>query len=45
MRRIAETDRPYEIDWHRIEHGNGEPVILLDPFQTEVDVEMTKSRS
>jgi proteasome accessory factor A len=36
MRRIAVTDKPYEIDWHRIEHGNAEPMMLLDPFQTEV---------
>jgi proteasome accessory factor A len=35
MRRIAGTDAPYEIDWHRIEYGNADPVVMLDPFQTE----------
>lgn len=36
MRRVAETGAPYEIDWHRVEYGSAEPVVLLDPFQTEV---------
>lgn len=36
MRRIAKSGTPYEIDWHRIEHGSGEAVVLLDPFQTDV---------
>ena len=35
MRRIAEGDEPYEIDWHRIEHGSDDPFVLLDPFQTK----------
>jgi proteasome accessory factor A len=37
MHRIAGSDQPYEIDWHRIEHGNSEAVVMLDPFQTEID--------
>jgi proteasome accessory factor A len=36
MRRIADSGEPYEIDWHRIEHGRADPVVLLDPFRTEV---------
>jgi proteasome accessory factor A len=34
MRRIADTPGAYEIDWHRLEFGGGESVLLLDPFQT-----------
>ncbi len=34
MHRIAASGEPYEIDWHRIEHGGGSPALLLDPFQT-----------
>jgi hypothetical protein len=33
MRRIAASGEPYEIDWHRIEHGDGSPSLLLDPCQ------------
>jgi proteasome accessory factor A len=36
MRRIAETGQPYEIDWHRIDYGTAKPVVMLDPFQTEL---------
>jgi proteasome accessory factor A len=35
MRRIAESGEPYEIDWHRIEHGSATPLVMLDPFQTQ----------
>jgi hypothetical protein len=34
MRNIATTREPYQINWHRIEHGSADPVMLLDPFQT-----------
>ena len=36
MRRIANGGEPYEIDWHRIEHGSTDPVVLLDPFQNHL---------
>jgi proteasome accessory factor A len=36
MRRIAESDEPYEIDWHRVEYGKRDPIVLLDPFQSQV---------
>jgi proteasome accessory factor A len=36
MRRIAESDESYEIDWHRIEHGSEGPFVLLDPFQDQM---------
>ncbi|HEY0944570.1 MAG TPA: proteasome accessory factor PafA2 family protein [Opitutaceae bacterium] len=35
MHRIAESGEPYEIDWHFIERGSANPV-LLDPFQTQL---------
>lgn len=34
MRQIAGKSGAYEIDWHRMEYGAGETVLLLDPFQT-----------
>ena len=34
MRGIATTREPYQINWHRIEHGSADPVMLLDPFQS-----------
>jgi proteasome accessory factor A len=36
MRRIAEGGESYEIDWHRVEHGKADPIVLLDPFQSQV---------
>jgi proteasome accessory factor A len=36
MREIAQTKAPYEIDWHRVERGTGESVLLMDPFQTKL---------
>lgn len=36
MRRIAVSGEGYEIDWHRIEQGSGDAVVLLDPFQTKL---------
>ena len=33
MREIADKPGAYEIDWHRLEYGAGESVLLLDPFQ------------
>jgi proteasome accessory factor A len=36
MRRIAASGQPYEIDWHRIDYGTAKPVVMLDPFQTEL---------
>jgi proteasome accessory factor A len=36
MRKIAESGQPYEIDWHQIDYGQANPIVLLDPFQTEL---------
>ncbi|MEO6001774.1 MAG: proteasome accessory factor PafA2 family protein [Opitutus sp.] len=36
MRQIAESREPYEIDWHRVEGGGIDAVVLLDPFQTKL---------
>lgn len=38
MRRIAESGEPYEIDWHFIERGSADPVVL-DPFQTQLSAQ------
>lgn len=36
MHRIAASGHPYEIDWHGIDFADAEPVLLLDPFQTQL---------
>jgi proteasome accessory factor A len=44
MRRIAATGGTYEIDWHRIECGSAEAMVMLDPFQTEISAPMLRKR-
>lgn len=36
LREIAENGEPYKIDWHRLERGSGEPLLLFDPFQSRL---------
>lgn len=36
LREIAENGEPYKVDWHRVERGNGEPLVLFDPFQSRL---------